>query len=204
MSAQRKYVDDFVDEASYFVLAEKSDVRLEYVDGFVRAMAGTSRLQANINSRILAALATVLRDGPCEVVASDLRIRPAGSTRYYYPDIAVYCENAEFDENAPNTLLSPTILVEVLSDSTAHIDRTEKLDVYLAIPTLRHYLMVDQSRVRIEHFHRAETAEWHFDAYLWRRDTISFPDLNVSIPVEEIYRRLDLPEGFILMSEDTE
>ncbi len=202
MSANRKYEAELVSEADYFVMAEKSEVRLEYIDGWVRAMAGTTKRHVNIASRVLFALTLRLRDGSCEVGASDLRLKPGEARRYYYPDILVYCENAEFDERAPDTLLSPVLVVEILSNSTQSIDRTEKLDAYLAIPSLRHYLLVDQNRVRVEHYHRNEQSQWIYDVYLWRRDEIHLDALQISVPVEEIYRRLDVPEGFVLTPED--
>lgn len=204
MSAQRKIEDDLVSEAEFFEMVEKSTVRLEYVDGCVRAMAGGMPNHATLFTRFATAINNRLgQDNPCEAAVADVFVKAATNNARYLPDVVVFCEDAEFDPKRPDVLLAPLVIVEVLSPSTSGIDRTEKLDAYRAIESLRHYLLVDQKRVRIEHYRRTPEG-WHYEVYLWRREEISFEDFNIAVPVAEIYRRLDLPEGFILMGEEAE
>jgi Uma2 family endonuclease len=122
----------------------------------------------------------------------------------YLPDVVVYCDDAQFDERRPDILLTPILLVEVLSESTARIDREEKLDAYRQILTLRHYLMVHQNRVRVEHHRRVDEREWRLDIFHWRREQIEFSDLGIQVPLDEIYRRVDVPEGFVLIQNEEE
>ena len=204
MSAQRELEEDFVSEAKYFDLLEKSETKLEWVSGEIRAMAGASSDHARISTRFATAINTRLpAHSTCEAVTSDVKTRVESADANYFPDVVLYCDDATFDPNRPNWLLTPMVIIEVLSPSTAGIDRTEKLDAYRAIPALRHYLLVDQKRVRIEHYRRTNDG-WHYEVYLWRREDIPFEDLDISVPVAEIYRRMELPEGFILMGAETE
>ncbi len=195
---------NWISEVEYFVMAEQAERPLDYIDGIVRPRSDASQNHLKITSRLVAAFSAPFYNGPYETVAAALRVKAGTGTRYYYPDIILFHDDAEFDERAPDTLLTPILLVEIPSNSTQSIDRTEKLDAYRAIPSLRHYLLVDQNRVRVEHHHRSDQNQWIHDVYLWRRDEIPLDRLEISVPVEEIYRRLDVPEDFVLLPETPE
>lgn len=201
MGALRQTEIEFISEAEYFELAEKSEVRLEFIGGQIVAMAGGSLRHSRLFTRFATALNNRLTDSSCEASTADTRVRVEATREDFYPDVVVCCDDARFEARRPDTLLTPIVLIEVLSPSTALRDRTTKLDAYRQIPSLRHYLLVDQTRVRIEHHRRVE-AGWQFDVYLWRAQNIPFEDLNIAVPVGEIYRRLDVPEGFLLVAED--
>ncbi len=206
MSANQQ-IDNFVEnssvsEADYLVQLEKSAVKLEYVRGHVRAMAGTSSNHARITNRLERAINNRLpADSTCEAVTSDIKVRIESQNANYFPDVVFYCDDATFVDNRADWLLTPLLIAEVSSDSTANIDRTEKLFNYRQIPSLRHYLLVSQRRVLIEHFHRNEQNQWIYNSYNWNSDEIFIDFLNISIPVSEIYRRLNVPEGMTLSDE---
>ncbi len=196
MSANRKQQPEYVTESEYLARLEKSAVKLEWIGGRVRAMAGASSNHARIAGRLATAINNRLpADSICEAVTSDVKVRIESASVNYFPDVVLYCDDAEFVDNRPDWLLSPLLIAEVSSDSTASIDRTEKLLNYRQIPSLRHYLLVSQRRVLIEHFHRNERNQWIYESYHSNSDEIRLDSLGISIPVAEIYRRLDLPEG---------
>lgn len=205
MSANRQIetlVNAGVSEAEYLARLEKSEVKLEWIGGHVRAMAGTSSNHARISNRVAQAINTRLpADSTCEAVTSDMKVRVESAASNYFPDVVFYCDDATFVDNRPDWLLTPLLIAEVSSDSTANIDRTEKLLNYRQIPSLRHYLLVSQRRVFIEHFYRNEQNQWIYESYNWNSDEIFIDFLNISIPVSEIYRRLNVPEGMILSEE---
>lgn len=202
MSANPKIETDYVSESEYLAQLERSEVKLEWVGGRVRAMAGTSSNHARITNRLAQAINNRLpADSTCEAVTSDIKVRVESAASTYFPDVVFYCDDAEFVDNRPDWLLTPLLIAEVSSDSTATIDRNEKLLNYRQIPSLRHYLLVSQRRVLIEHFHRNDQNQWIYESYHWNRDEIFIDFLNISIPVAEIYRRLDVPEGMILSAE---
>lgn len=205
MSAPRIHEADGVSEAEYLEMLEKSDVRLEWVGGKVRAMAGGSSNHARLSTRLASAINNRLpSDSTCEAVTSDVKVRVEATGANYFPDAVFYCDDATFDETRPDWLLTPLLIVETLSPSTEKIDENEKIAAYFQIPSLLHYLIVSQRRVFIKHYHRNQQGEWVLQLYQWRNQEIPLEFLDISLPVAEIYRRLDVPEGFVLIGEEDE
>ncbi len=205
MSANRKIEADYVSEAQYFAMLERSEARLEWIGGKIRAMAGGTSNHATLFGRLAMAINNrISADSTCEARTADIKVRAEASAANYLPDVVVYCDDAVWDETRPDWLLSPLLLAEVLSNSTEKIDENEKLLAYRQIPTLRHYLLLSQRRVLVKHHHRNDAGEWLLDLYNWRHQQIFLDVLNVTFPVEELYRRLDVPEGCILLPEPDE
>ena len=137
-AAQRHYsLDD------YFSIEEMSDVRHEYFDGDIFAMAGGSLNHNRIVLNVAEAFRSALRGGDCEAFATDMRLKTA-SGLYTYPDVMVICGRIQLTDDAPETVTNPVVIVEVLSPSTRDYDSGAKLDHYRSIPTLRDYLLVEQ------------------------------------------------------------
>ena len=129
--------------------------------------------------------------GSCRVAMSDMRVEVAND-RYYYPDVVVICTPvAELDVVARD----PCVVVEVTSPTTARIDRGEKLDAYRRIPALRAYLIVDHRRRRVERYWRESPGgEWMREEIVGEAQTpIPVPCLDVSLTLDTIYRRVELP-----------
>lgn len=172
---------DFIPVEEYLAWGER-DVRYEYVDGAVFAMAGGTRRHSSLKMSFGFVLQSAARGSNCRVYDSDFRVQIT-RTRYYYPDLTVSCEPGDDDDT---TELNPCLVVEVLSPSTEQTDRREKLVAYMNVPSLRHYLMVAQDEVRIDHYHRADEGPWHI--------TICGPGDNVvlscpgaTVSVDELY-----------------
>ncbi|RYG63141.1 Uma2 family endonuclease, partial [bacterium] len=137
-------------EEEYLALDSDLDVKYEYFDGRVIAMAGAARKHVSITGQAVTALNNQLRDTPCEAGSSDLRVQLEGTRNYLYPDVVVWCEESRWADKADNTLLTPLVLIEVLSASTGHRDGSYKLEIYKQISGLMDYLIVSQNRVYIE------------------------------------------------------
>lgn len=120
------------------------DIRHEFIQGQIEAMAGASRAHNLITSNIARHLGNQLEGRPCETYASDMRVRTAST--YTYPDVVVVCGEPEFEDGERDTLLNPTVIVEVLSRSTEAWDRGEKSFQYRALPSIQDYLLVSQER----------------------------------------------------------
>ena len=119
----------------YLARERESDVRHEYVDGELFAMAGASRAHGIAVTNLVRELGNRLRGGPCRIGSSDMKVRSAPGSRYYYPDIVVSC-NDESEEPDPYTESQPTLLVEVLSTTTEATDRRERSGVvYQSMPS---------------------------------------------------------------------
>ena len=119
----------------------------EYINGEIVGMAGATRFHNLIGTNAVIALGVQLRGRRCEIYASDMRVRMRGA-RYGYPDVVVVCGEPQFADNEFDVLLNPVVVVEVLSDSTRFRDKTEKLETYLAMESVRECLLIEQNKMR--------------------------------------------------------
>jgi Uma2 family endonuclease len=177
--------------ADYLALERAADQRYEWVDGVAYAMAGGSPAHSLLCSRVLVELARILGEGPCNAYTSDLKIRPRKIRFASYPDVAVVCGEVETHEDDPNAILNPTVLVEVLSDSTETWDRTGKFKRYRKLETLRDYVLVSQHERSIEVYSRGASGVWELrEAGEGESAPLSaFPD---GLDVDRVYRGVTL------------
>lgn len=134
-----------------------AEVRHEYIDGQVFAMAGASEQHNRVSLNVAVQLRAAARGTPCGVFMSDMRIRLRGGERYYYPDVALVCDP---EDDATHHKEHPCVLVEVLSNATAKTDRREKWQGYRSISALRYYLLVDSRQPLVEYLHRLDDGSW--------------------------------------------
>lgn len=146
--------------AEYLVAEQTSQVRHEYLKGSILAMAGGTPEHAALALAIAGELRNALRGRPCRVYSSDLRIRIIETDLATYPDASVVCGRLETAADDPNAALNPTLLVEVLSESTEAYDRGAKAAHYRRIPSLKEYVLVAQDEPRIEVYRRNDRGGW--------------------------------------------
>lgn len=188
MSLARK-ISDKISEQGYLDGELISEVKHEYIDGFVYAMAGASENHDRISQNISYQFGDALRKQklPCDVFSSDMKIRISShSTQYFYPDTSIVCGKHEHDTEYYKH--SPVILIEVLSDSTRKADKTTKKLSYFNIPTLQEYVTIEQRFCEIVVFRRKN--DWKSDFY-FLGDSITFESIGVALSVEDIYYRVD-------------
>jgi len=154
-----KQVKPLLSEDDYLEMEEVSKIRHEYVDGYIYAMAGGSRSHNKIAMNIGSALHQYVKGTACDVYMSDVKLKIAHRRSYYYPDLMLGCSREETNEYF---LTQPCLIIEILSKSTATIDRREKLIAYQSIPSVREYCLIAQNTYRVERYHRLnETELWH-------------------------------------------
>jgi Uma2 family endonuclease len=177
----------------YLALERKAEHRSEYLSGQIYAMTGASREHNRIAVNLTRELSTALRGRPCEVFASDMRVKVSPTGLYTYPDVVVVCGEARFEDREVDTLLNPTLIVEVLSDSTEAYDRGQKFAHYRRLETLSDYVLIAQDRVLVEHFVR--------DGERWIMREIREPDgwlvleaIGCEVSLRDIYERVELPD----------
>jgi Uma2 family endonuclease len=164
-------------------LEAQSDVRHEYVAGRVFAMAGASEAHNVIALNIAARLRASLRGSGCRAFIFDLKARVELTDAFYYPDVMATCE--EFD--AGGLFKSrPFLIVEVLSRSTASVDRREKFAAYRQLDSLREYAVVYQDRRRAELHRKDEGGRWQ-TVILGEQDVLLFK----SLPTEPLLMTMD-------------
>jgi Uma2 family endonuclease len=176
----------------YLAVEEMSAVKHEYLDGEIYAMAGGSPLHAALAATLVGRLLAAVRGGPCRVFTPDLRIRVLATGLASYPDAAVVCGAPKGDPESPDTVTNPTVLVEVLSNSTMEYDLGEKFEHYKRIDSLRAVVYVWQSEPRIEIRRRELTDAW-VSSMAGPHETAQLEALGCDLAVDDLYREATPP-----------
>jgi len=179
----------------YVQLVDDKAMKLEFLDGQIYAMSGGTPEHAGVTTNVSVLLSAALRGKPCRVYSPDLRVRARATGLATYVDVTVVCGQLELDPDDPkkHTALNPVVLVEVLSPSTEHYDRGEKLDHYKAIPSVQEVVFVAWDQRRVEIVRREANGNW--TAHVSRDDeTARVQSLECDLPLSEVYRD-PLPTG---------
>lgn len=176
--------------AQYLDLELRTGQRHEYFRGEVFAMVGGSPRHSLIATNFSAEARQRLIHGPCVAYNSDLRIKVSSNGLYTYPDATIICGELQLDSDIPDTVVNPTVLAEVLSDSTEHYDRGRKAMWYRSIPSLNALVLISQDRPHVECFTRQTTGGWLLTEATELTDTLVLKPLGISIPLAEIYRNV--------------
>jgi len=189
MSAAEKLVLTY---AEYLALEAASPVKMQFVDGVAYAMAGGTWEHAQLAAEMISALSNLLRPGRgrCRVFSSDLKIHVPVTGNSHYADALVVCGPREVPSQDSNAATNPALIVEVLSDSTESYDRGKKFRDYQRLPSLKHYLLVNQDAVRIEHYRRNDDGTWTL-TIAEAGAKVSLPELGGDLIVDEIYAVID-------------
>lgn len=175
----------------YLEIERAASVRSEFWNGDLFALAGASVTHGVITGNILAGLHVRLRDKPCRVFPSDLKVLVAPTGLFAYPDVVVVCGKPEYLDGARDVVKNPVLVVEVLSPSTEAWDRGGKFAHYRQLPTLRDVLFVAQDEIRVEQYTRQDGGTWLLTETLSLDGVVQFASLDCSLPVSEIYAKLD-------------
>jgi len=167
-----------------------AETKSEYLDGEILAMAGASRAHNLIVGNLVGELRARLRGRPCEVYPSDMRVRVRETGLYTYPDVTVVCGAPELQDAHQDTLLNPTLLIEVRSPSTEQDDRGWKGAHYRRLPSLLEYVLVRQDEPSIERYRRHGEREWLITEVEGLGETVELASVGVTLPLEEIYERV--------------
>ena len=175
----------------YLVQERKAAFKSEYYHGEVFAMAGATREHNLIVGNVVRETGYSLKARPCEVYPSDMRVKVSSTGLYTYPDATVVCGGPEFDDEQFDTLLNPTVLFEVLSESTESYDRGAKFRQYRKIASLKEYVIISPDRASVECYIRQADGGWLLQEYQALEQTATFESINVTIALSEIYRNVE-------------
>lgn len=181
----------FCTEAEYLDMEWDYGIRYEYWDGTLVAMAGGRPRHAAINGNIFFAFKSNIKGSGCMVYNSDVLLKPLIGNNYFLPDVLVTCHKEDLESE--RFIHHPSIIVEVLSDSTELYDRTKKWEQYRRIKSLRYYLLVSQNEYQVDMYHRAnETSLFYFQSFTGLDEMILFEYLGFSLKMSEIYDGITL------------
>lgn len=175
--------------AEYLALERRATYKSEYVGGHIIAMSGASRRHNLIAANISRELSSQLRGRPCESYISDMRVRVSETGLYTYPDVVAVCGDIRFADEQTDTLLNPTVIVEVPPASTEAYDRGDKFAHYRRLASLHDYVLVSQDAVRVEHYVR-QGEKWVLSEASLLTDTVSLASIQCTLVLEDIYDKV--------------
>jgi Uma2 family endonuclease len=174
----------------YLEAERAAEFKSEYYGGQMYAMAGGTIPHAHIIANFTGALFQALRRSTCFVLSSDARLRISASGLYTYPDVMVVCGDPKFADNQRDTVLNPTLIVEVLSKSTEALDRGFKFAQYRKLDSLREYVLASTAEPRVETFLRQAEGQWVLSESVGPGAECHFSSLDCQIPLADIYDKV--------------
>ena len=193
MALPQQYLPALTPE-QYLSLERSSEMRHEFLDGLVYAMAGESPDHSTICFNLASIIGPQIRDKHCRGFSPNMKVRTGLGDLYAYPDLMVVCGQPGFHDEHGDVLLNPAVVFEVLSPSTEKYDWGEKFRRYRTeIDSLHDYVLVAQDRMLIEH-HREADGTWSSTAITGRDGTLTLDSIECQIPLHEVYRNTKVTE----------
>jgi Uma2 family endonuclease len=174
-------------EVEYLDLERSLESKNEFFGGEMFAMSGGTPLHSQIATNLAREIGNKLKDRDCIPYNSDLRLKVEATGLFTYPDLSVVCGPLQFAPGTDDTVVNPTLIIEVLSDSTEAYDRGKKFENYRQMPSLREYLLVSQKEPRIEQFIRQENEQWLLREAAGLEATLALPSLEIKISLAEVF-----------------
>ena len=175
--------------AEYLEWDARQEVKHEYIDGEIIEMTGGTLKHTRIKYNIGGTFFALLDFSKFIVCNSDMRVR-VSPTRYVYPDFSVVRGEPRMEDDKELTLLNPILVVEVTSPTSEIRDRVDKLDIYVDVPSIEAYLIVEQDRFRADLYTRTHEG-WHLQIYSNAEDVIPLAMLDCRLPLEQVYRGIE-------------
>ncbi|RKZ86216.1 MAG: Uma2 family endonuclease [Candidatus Parabeggiatoa sp. nov. 1] len=182
----------YITPEEYLVRERKAEYKSEYFDGEIFAMAGASEAHNQIATNILTEINLQFKKRPCKVYNNDMRVKVSPTGLYTYPDVIAVCDKPRFDDEQKDTLLNPTVIIEVLSDSTADYDRGTKFGLYRKLASLVEYVLVAQDKCCVEHYVRQPNNQWLLSETTDLPDTIELPSIQCHLALSEVYDKVEM------------
>jgi Uma2 family endonuclease len=184
----------FLTAEEYLEFERKVEYKSEYYLGEMFAMAGASYAHNLLVGNILFRLRQGLGSRPCSVLPSNMRVRVSPAGLYTYPDVVVVCGEPRFPDEQKDTLLNPSLLVEVLSPSTEAYDLGRKFEHYCSIESLGEYLVVATDRIHAGLFTRQADGRWLLTSASRMEDSLDLQSVGCRLTLADLYERVDLVE----------
>jgi len=180
----------FLTPEAYLELEEKSNIKHEYIDGQVYAMAGTTDTHNTIALNLALLIRNHFRGSDCRVYFADIKAKLEKRNRFYYPDIIVTCDPK--DRETPTYKRFPKLIIEVLSESTEGFDRGDKFNDYQTLDSLEEYVLVNSKHQRVETFRRNEQGLWVLQTYTPDDQNFELQSINLTASFIDLYENVEL------------
>lgn len=187
----------YVSPEAYLQMERDAENKNEYFNGEIFAMTGASFNHNLIAVNITSSLHGALRDSPCYVLSSDMKIQVDKARHYVYPDVSIVCDRVEFSGERENIVVNPIVLFEILSVATRDYDRGSKFMAYRNVISLKDYILVDQYSLHVEHFQKNDKGQWVLDEYKSQSDAFIIKSIGVEgveLSLQNIYDRVKIED----------
>lgn len=161
------------------------------LDGEIVPVSGASRKHNLIVANLVGELRSQLRGRPCELYPGGMRVKVSETGTYVYPDVVAVCGQPEMEDDRAESLLNPTVLIEVLSPTTERDDRGRKWEHYRRLRSVREYLIVAQDQRRIERYTRQEDNLWLFSEENEPGSVVEVAAIGCVLALNEVYDKVD-------------
>lgn len=175
----------------YLEIERKAEFKSEFHDGEMFAMAGARWAHNLIVANLIGELRQQLRTRPCAVTPSDMRVQVQATGLYTYPDVVIVCGEPRFRDEQRDTLLNPTLIVEVLSKSTEAYDRGSKFKHYRSLESLSDYLLIGSEVVSTDLFTRQPNGSWDISSADRLEETIQIPSVQCTLRLADLYEKVE-------------
>ncbi|HEY0545095.1 MAG TPA: Uma2 family endonuclease [Pyrinomonadaceae bacterium] len=189
MSSQPK---TYLTPEEYLTLEREAEYKNEYFAGEMYAMVGASRKHNLIASNIVWTLVDQLKEKPREVYPSDMRVKAPATDSYTYPDVVVACGEPEFEDEYFDTLLNPSLIIEILSRSTASYDRIKKFGYYRTIESLSEYLLVAQDEYKVEQYTKQADGRWLLSDIRTLEGMVELSSVGCMLALRDVYDKVSV------------
>jgi len=177
---------------AYLAMERESEEKHEYLNGEVLAMGGASPNHGLIVANVVTQFIIQLKKRPCTVYPTDLRVKVSQTGLHTYPDVVVVCGEPQFDDEMKDTLTNPTLLVEVLSETTKDYDRGGKFAYYRTLPSFMEYVLIAQDTPHLEHFLRQPNKRWTLYETDRMEDTVELESIGCTLSLADVYDKVRL------------
>ena len=176
----------------YLAIERRAETKSEYFGGEIFLLAGASERHNLIVANLVGEFRSQLKKRSCKVYPSDMRVKIQATGLHTYPDVVVVCGEPKFEDDHKDTLLNPTLIVEVLSDSTEAYDRGKKFDHFRTVDSLSDYLLVAQDHPKVEYYTRQPNGKWLLSVFNNLQEVIELAEVACELPLNEIYDKVEL------------
>ncbi|MCK9425341.1 MAG: Uma2 family endonuclease [Ignavibacteriaceae bacterium] len=181
----------FITPEEYLEIERKASFKSEYFNGEMFALAGAKVNHILINGNINRELGNKLKDKPCKVFSNDLRVKISATGLYTYPDLVIACGETKLEDEEMDTLLNPTLIIEILSESTESYDRGKKFEHYRNLESLQEYVLVSQDKPKVEQFLKQQDGKWLYSEVNGIDSRAQFTSIECEIDLKEVYHKVE-------------
>jgi Uma2 family endonuclease len=182
----------YTPEAYFELLSSSKGQKYEYEQGKVYAMAGGTGDHSCIKTDTMTYLAANSRNSGCEPYDSDMAVYVPQYNSFVLPDLSFVCGEPLYEDEARRRLLNPSLLVEVMSETSELYDRSKKFIKYRSLTSFREYVLIDSQQYLVEYFYKQDDKLWKINSCHDREGSVRIHTLGIDLPLSEIYRRVTL------------